>query len=1018
MIDLFEDVRSAVCSHGRLAPRRRQIGIAALDRPRFSFTFALFSFCAIGVLSCRTVPAPLIRPARPPMSDSARAVASPTRWNTAAAIDSLVSSMPLEEKVSQMLIVRAYGQYFSTDSDPSERLVRLVSQRRVGGLMMAQGDVMEEAVLLNRLQRIARIPLLVAADFEHGLGGRVRRGTFFPDAMTVGATRRPDLAYRMGKTTAEEARAIGIHQIYAPVADINTNPLNPVINTRAFSDDPELVRDMVTAFLRGVGDGGGIATVKHFPGHGGTGTDSHVGLPVVTASRSRLDSVELSSFEAAITLGVPSVMVGHLAVPSLDSLDRPASLSPLVIGDILRKDLGFAGLVVTDALEMQGVRRKGGTGRYSSGEAAVLAVKAGADLLLVLPDEDAAVNAIVHAVGAGEISEDRINASLKRILVCKQSLGLDGERLVDIDAIAGRVATRLNRGLAREIAREGITVLRNDGSVLPLPMNGRQRIAVVLLSDIEDNRIEVARPGSAATSEPYGAFFLQELRRRSLRAEPIRLSPASSREDLDAAEARVRNSDIALFCLFARPRSASDRIALPDFARQFVTDIGSCRTPLIACIFGNPYLAGSIPGAEAVMCAYGDNEAVSEASVEALFGEIPVSGKLPVTIPESYAFGAGIEIPQSQLRREEAGQAGIDETKLAHVDELVQQAIADSAFPGAQVVIIKDGMILYEKCFGTETYEKGSREIEASTLFDLASLTKGVATTAALMRLYDQKKIDLDDPVGKYLPAFGQGEKQAVTIRQLLLHRGGLPPFRLLWKACPDSAAAMDTVLATPLVAMPGDTTIYSDLGMMVLGKVVEKAAGVPLDVYVRREFYVPLHMANTMFRPDSALADRTAPTEFDPVWRKKLVQGSVHDENAAYLGGVAGHAGLFSTASDLAIFMQMLLNRGTYGGRRYISEGTIYEFLVRKAPGQERWLGWDRKSGANPSAGSLFSPSSFGHTGFTGTSIWADPSRNLAVIFLTNRIYPNRANMRLLRVRPLLHDAVVRAVDPPQEKK
>jgi CubicO group peptidase (beta-lactamase class C family) len=205
---------------------------------------------------------------------------------------------------------------------------------------------------------------------------------------------------------------------------------------------------------------------------------------------------------------------------------------------------------------------------------------------------------------------------------------------------------------------------------------------------------------------------------------------------------------------------------------------------------------------------------------------------------------------------------------------------------------------------------------------------------------------------------------------------------------------------------------------MMVLGKVVEKAAGVPLDVYVRREFYVPLHMANTMFRPDSALADRTAPTEFDPVWRKKLVQGSVHDENAAYLGGVAGHAGLFSTASDLAIFMQMLLNRGTYGGRRYISEGTIYEFLVRKAPGQERWLGWDRKSGANPSAGSLFSPSSFGHTGFTGTSIWADPSRNLAVIFLTNRIYPNRANMRLLRVRPLLHDAVVRAVDPPQEKK
>jgi CubicO group peptidase (beta-lactamase class C family) len=302
-------------------------------------------------------------------------------------------------------------------------------------------------------------------------------------------------------------------------------------------------------------------------------------------------------------------------------------------------------------------------------------------------------------------------------------------------------------------------------------------------------------------------------------------------------------------------------------------------------------------------------------------------------------------------------------------------------------------------------------------MYDLASLTKVVATTSAMMRLYDLGKFSLDDSVANYLPAFGAGGKAGVTIRQLLLHRGGLPPFRELWKICPDSLAALDSALATPLVARPGDTTIYSDLGMITLGALVEKLSGMSLPQFVQREFFGPLRMTNTMFTPPEYLRGHCAPTEIDTSWRRRLVWGTVHDENSAYLGGVAGHAGLFSTATDLAAFAQMLLNKGTFGGRRYISEGTMYEFLGRKTAKQERWLGWDMRSVTGSSSGSRFSFHSFGHTGFTGTSLWIDPERSLAVVFLTNRVFPTRANRKIIRFRPRLHDAVIHAIEDSGER-
>jgi CubicO group peptidase (beta-lactamase class C family) len=355
--------------------------------------------------------------------------------------------------------------------------------------------------------------------------------------------------------------------------------------------------------------------------------------------------------------------------------------------------------------------------------------------------------------------------------------------------------------------------------------------------------------------------------------------------------------------------------------------------------------------------------------------------------------------------------AGFDAKQLERVDSIIVAAIRDSAFPGAQVVVARNGRIAYSKAFGRFTYDPNSPSVTPETMYDCASLTKVIATTSAVMKLHDEKRISLDDRVSKFIPQFSEGKKSEITLRHLLRHSSGLPPFRQLWKICPDAKFVLDTVYATSLVANPGDTTVYSDLGFITLGNIVEKVSGNPLDVYVKRNFFEPLGMTHAMFTPPKEKLDNIAPTEYDSLWRKKLVQGLVHDENAEFLGGVSGHAGLFSTASDLALFMQMLMNGGTFNGVRYMNSSTIELFTKKQSENSSRALGWDTKSPIGSSAGRLFSPSSFGHTGFTGTSIWADPERNLFVILLTNRVHPTRANSKIAKVRPAVHDAVIEAL-------
>jgi beta-glucosidase-like glycosyl hydrolase/CubicO group peptidase (beta-lactamase class C family) len=925
-----------------------------------------------------------------------RAGASGTGTDTLNWASQKLRQLSLEEKVGQMVVSKAVGSYSSDDSRDFKKLERLVRELKVGGIYMSAGNVYEDAMLLNKLQSMVPgdgIPLLVPSDYEYGVAMRAENATMFPNAMALGATRNPNYAYQMGKVVAMEGRAIGVHQAYAPTVDVNSNPDNPIINVRSFGEDPDMVSKMAQAFIKGMQDGGMVSTAKHFPGHGSTSTDSHSDLPLVTLDRELIEKVDLLPFKGAVTAGVMSVMIAHLSVPSLDGQKAlPSTLSRRIVTDLLRNEMDFKGLIVTDAMEMAGVSKY-----YSVAEASVMAVKAGVDVILLSPDEETAIRSVVSAVRRGEIPQKQIDESVLRILSLKQWLGLDNNRFIDVNKIAAVVGTREHWQLAKEIARESITLLKNDGNILPLTKDNPKRIVCISMLDNSNYRT--------------GDHFSLQLGSRYSNVSFLRLDSRSTREEYSNVLERAMGSDLVICPTYVKVRSGQGTVSLPKGQAEFVRKLTKLKRPVVMISFGNPYLIRDFEDVSSYMCAYGDGDMSVEAAVEALFGEIPLKGKLPVNISDSYVMGSGIEMPKTILRQGSPSEVGMLEEGFAKVDDIINKAIQDSAFPCAVLLVAKDGMIVYNKAYGTYDYSPYSKRINTRTIFDLASVTKVIATTSAAMKLYDLGKLDLDEKVANYIPDFGQNGKENITIRNLLVHNSGLPAWKSFYKTCNSADQVLDSVYASPLEYPTGTKMVYSDLGIITMGKIIEKLSGVTLDKYVAKEFFEPLGMFSTMYNPPDSLIEHIAPTELDNYWRMRVVRGRVHDENAAALGGVSGHAGLFSTASDLAILVQMLLNGGKYGGRSYIREETVRLFTKRQSDLSTRGLGWDTKSPHGSSAGELFSPTSFGHTGFTGTSVWADPEKRLFVVLLTNRVYPTRDNTKIFRLRPAVHDAVVECI-------
>ncbi len=928
------------------------------------------------------------------------------RSAVASWVKQTLSSMTLREKIGQMLMVPIFGEFMSSESPEYQEMLRQVDENRVGGLMVhtAPGvrglrlsQVYPTVALTNELQRRSKIPLLVGADFEGGTAMRLAEGTAFPRQMAIAATGDPSLAYAVGKATAVESRAAGVHWIFAPDADLNNNPQNPIINIRSFGEEPYEVARYVSAYVRGIQENGALATAKHFPGHGNVSVDSHLVLASVPGTRASLEAMELIPFRAAIAAGVASVMPGHLQVNALDDMpNMPATLSRKILTGLLRNEMNFTGLIVTDAMNMGGV-----ADLYAPGEAAVRAIEAGEDVLLLPPAPEAAITAMEEAIECGRLTENRIEESVTRILSAKARLGLHRERTVEIGALKQTFSMPSTALEAQAIADRGVTLLRDSDYVLPIDPANPQRVLLISLAADRD-----AYPGD--TLEPELRKQVGSL--KTLRADAV-FSPVSNLKLPPPS-----SYDVAIAALFVRVMDGKGNVGIPEDQRKFVDQLISNGKPTVVAAFGNPYLIGAFPNAKTWVSEFSTNNVAQRAVANALLGKSAISGRIPVSVPGAAKRGAGLDMPANPMQLVKSSALS---ARLKPVYKVLDQQLANDAFPGGVLAVGYKGALAVHP-FGKFTRDKKAERVKADTLYDVASMTKVIVTTTLTMMLVEQNKLDLDAPVERYLPEFAAAAKSdpnpvwrsRITVRMLLLHDSGLPAHRDFFLQANGYGPILRLVMAEPLVHEPGTQVEYSDLGMILEGEIVHRLFGETLDKLAQEKIFKPLGMKNSLFNPPAKMRSRIAPTEYDATYRKKLMWGEVHDENAWAMGGVAGHAGLFTTAGDIAIFAQTILNGGIYGHYRIAQWSTIDMFTTRHQIGNSaRAIGWDVPTSPSTS-GHYFSATSFGHTGFTGTSIWVDPERQLFVVLLTNRVNPTRSNEKIRQARPAVHDAIFHALD------
>lgn len=908
-----------------------------------------------------------------------------------------LSALSLRDKIAQLIQVRIEGEFLNRRGSEFRAIQEEVRRNHVGGVILFAGNVYESAILINELQRLSRLPLVVSADFERGASFRIAGATSFPWTMAIGATGSEEFAYREGAITGQEARSLGVHWVFAPVVDVNNNPDNPVINIRSYGEDPQLVARLGAAFIRGAHDKGVLATAKHFPGHGDTATDTHIGLAVIPSDLDRLNSLEFVPFKSAIEAGVDSIMTAHIAVPKVTGEPgAPATLSPRILTGLLRNSLHFDGLIVTDALEMGGI-----TTRYWGGLAAVRAIQAGADMLLLPPDTEVAINEVERAVRRGDISEARINQSTEKVLMAKTRLGLQRTRTVSIDRIADLIATPENLKLAQTMADQSMTLLKDEKRLLPLdPRHPPKIYSIVLSSDRE------AAPG---------ALFQTELRRRFLTAQTSAMDPQTSNEVISGVVKTASESDVLILSTLVRVISGKGSLALPESQRNLIERLLATGKPIIWLAFGNPYVLRLFPQIQTYLCTFSYSDVSQIAAAKAVSGEIPITGKMPVSIPQFFRVGDGLQVPMLDMRLNEASptRLGLPDNAFENTKELLSGFVKNKAFPGASLIIGYRGFTVFDDSEGRLDYSNASVKVTGDTIYDLASVSKAVGTTTAAMILVESGRLLLNARVQDYLPEFKGANKDQVLVKNLLNHSAGLPSDLPLYKEAKGYQQILKRVLETPLVYDPGSKTLYSDLGMILLGEIISRAAGQPLDRFLAEHLFIPLGMKSTFYNPPRKMLGRIAPTENDP-WRHRIVRGSVHDENAYAMGGVAGHAGLFSSAHDLALFAQMMLNGGIYDHRRYLNPDTIEHFTAVQGTSEAvHALGWGKPTVANWT-GETFSAAAYGHNGFTGTLLWIDPQKQLFVILLTNRVYPSRQNLKIDEARQSICESIVRSVSLP----
>ncbi|MBN7810224.1 serine hydrolase [Algoriphagus sp. H41] len=935
-------------------------------------------------------------------------------------VDSVFNSLNFDERLGQLFMVAAYS---NKDQRHVDEISNLVKTENLGGLIFFQGGPDRQARLTNYYQAQAKTPLFIAMDAEWGVGMRLDSVPNFPKAMTLGAIQNPDLIYEMGTEIARQFKELGMHINFAPVVDVNSNPNNPVIGYRAFGEDKEIVTRRAVAYMKGLQDHGVIANAKHFPGHGDTETDSHYALPVINHPEKRIWDVDLYPYQELFREDLMSVMVAHLNVPSLDKGSNiPTSLSRPVVTDLLQKRMNFQGLVFTDALNMKGVANSN-----KPGDVDLRALLAGNDVLLYSQDVPKAKALIKEAVAQGSIAEAEINRRVKKILKAKYWAGLNRYRPIDTYQIAKRLSTPETEAVIEKLYAEAITVASNKGDLLPFKQLDMTRFASLSIGD-------------------EGTVFSQYLKRYTA-VDHYTVQKAAGESAHYNLMKQLEDYDVVVVGLMGVTNSPQRAFGIAPGDVKLIRELEK-RQKVVTVLFGNAYGAKALEGFGNVVLAYENSDETQKLAPQVLFGGRPGMGILPVTVSGQYSHGVGGYLPASQRLSYGAPESvGLDSKTLEKIDEVAKKMILIQAAPGANVLVMKDGKVVFEKSYGYLDYKK-TKPVTAETVYDLASITKVLATTQAAMFLHSRGELDLNKTLGDYLPELKGTNKANLVLKDVLTHEAGLKAFiphyvntvqSGQWRGDyykPTSQPGFTRPVSNDMFARDGlrdsiwnwtvksdllprpKKYVYSDLTMYFMQAVIERVVNQPLDQFLDQNFYAPLGLKTLTFNPWQKMAlTNIAPTEEDVAFRKRQIQGYVHDPGAAMYGGVAGHAGLFGTANDLAVMMQLMLNKGSYGDITLMKPETVDSFTKRQSNMSRRGWGWDKPEpefGKGGSASKFAPKSTFGHTGFTGTCVWADPENQLVYVFLSNRVYPAADNNKLLSegTRTKIHDIVYEALE------
>lgn len=901
-----------------------------------------------------------------------------------------IETMTLDEKIAQMIMIRISGKFYNEKSYNYKKIKKLIKNHNVGGVIMFYADIHGAYHNISLFQKWSKIPLLVGSDYERGLGQWMDGATLFPSNMAVAATQNTDNAFKQGKIIAEEAKALGVHAVFAPVMDINNNPLNPIINLRSYSDLPSLVTNFGINFINGIQSQGIHSCAKHFPGHGDTDVDSHTSLPVIKASKKHLLRNELKPFQAAIDTGVRMIMAGHLVVPSIDSTGLPATHSNSIITKLLKTEMGFDGVVITDAMEMGALNST-----ISNDESVLKAIESGADIILLPIDEVSSIRAIKESIQNGRISESRIDSSVVRILRLKQDAGLfTGKGMPSLNDIRSIIGSNENIAIAKKITSKSITLAKDIKKNIPIRPEIEKNVCHLILST-DDN------------AKDYLKIFSNDINRTIENTTEIFVNYKLDQFQIKKIVEKISNHDLVLISSLVRIRMDKGESTIDETHLDLLKSINdntNIRSILVS--FGSPYFE-NYNYFDTLLLTYGYGPLSVEAAGNAIFGRVDISGKLPITLSKELKRGDGLIVNKRVTEFHKNIKYNMDNVEL-----VIKNAIEGKIFPGAQVFISKGENIVLNKGFGKHTYESNSPKVDINTIFDVASITKVMSTVPLAMKLGEKKKLSINSYVNEYFPEFKGKNKEKVKISHLLTHTSGISSYVEYFKNKNISSenGIINDIMKRDLVFEPGSNHEYSDLGFILLKSIIEKAAGYEFEKLATNWIYRPLKMNKTFFNPDSDEIINVVPTEYDSTFRKKLIKGVVHDENAYLMGGVSGHAGLFSNAEDIAKFAKLFLNDGTWLGKRHFNKSTVLKFIEKQNLSNSDYaLGWDTPALSGSSAGDFFSNKSIGHLGFTGTSLWIDKKNEIIIVLLTNRVYPSRKNGGMYSIRRNFHNEAMK---------